>query len=290
MLYPIFLFLLVILSHSISLTHHTHSLLSIGFIPAEAPNPENSRVDGCGNNTVKRIHYPAVQNNETSGGLEASEAGGGYGPLAATGSNVCNRSFRSVRYPYIAVPPIDPSETNGGSEVFNDTDMVLGSRGLKLRVPKEERMCERKCEGNNQLQLMSGAAKKVQNQPKSDGKDLLQLMYETSGRQFLKNFMRLLTGTDATRSLNKLVLQSYRSVYDELKKKASASDFQCVVTPLLASILPPDNEVTQLHPSAASALFIGVDGYDVYDKCSFSIPRMSSDLVLKLVVVLMHKR
>eukprot|EP00921_Rhytidocystis_pertsovi_P019029 GHVQ01030130.1.p1 GENE.GHVQ01030130.1~~GHVQ01030130.1.p1 ORF type:complete len:305 (-),score=29.11 GHVQ01030130.1:52-924(-) len=40
MLYPIFLFLLVILSHSIypsyTHTHHTHSLRPIGFIPAEA--------------------------------------------------------------------------------------------------------------------------------------------------------------------------------------------------------------------------------------------------------------
>eukprot|EP00921_Rhytidocystis_pertsovi_P019032 GHVQ01030133.1.p1 GENE.GHVQ01030133.1~~GHVQ01030133.1.p1 ORF type:complete len:770 (-),score=85.69 GHVQ01030133.1:596-2905(-) len=66
MSYPIFLFLLVILSHSIypsyTHTHHTHSLLPIAFIPAEAaPGPpgkdEKSGGSGCGNEAVEVMSW-----------------------------------------------------------------------------------------------------------------------------------------------------------------------------------------------------------------------------------------
>eukprot|EP00921_Rhytidocystis_pertsovi_P019041 GHVQ01030143.1.p1 GENE.GHVQ01030143.1~~GHVQ01030143.1.p1 ORF type:complete len:335 (-),score=46.30 GHVQ01030143.1:182-1120(-) len=110
MLYPIFLFLLVILSHSIypsyTHTHHTHSLVPIGFLPAEAaPIPpakdEKSGGGGCVNTVEvmpgaasdpcvlqlksgqlspgvdEEAEVPKVTGRlEKSGGPEASEAGG----------------------------------------------------------------------------------------------------------------------------------------------------------------------------------------------------------------------
>eukprot|EP00921_Rhytidocystis_pertsovi_P019027 GHVQ01030128.1.p1 GENE.GHVQ01030128.1~~GHVQ01030128.1.p1 ORF type:complete len:572 (-),score=86.62 GHVQ01030128.1:71-1786(-) len=124
MLYPIFLFLLVILSHSIypsyTHTHHTHSLLSIAFIPAEAAPgppgkeaapgpPEKSGGSGCGNipaeaGVIPEEEVDSIVPRETdkpnSGGLPISRKSEGNNQLRDESDN----NMSGVADPKAAAP------------------------------------------------------------------------------------------------------------------------------------------------------------------------------------------
>eukprot|EP00921_Rhytidocystis_pertsovi_P019030 GHVQ01030131.1.p1 GENE.GHVQ01030131.1~~GHVQ01030131.1.p1 ORF type:complete len:689 (-),score=102.55 GHVQ01030131.1:136-2202(-) len=367
MSYPIFLFLLVILSHSIypsyTHTHHTHSLLPIAFIPAEAaPGPpgkdEKSGGSGCGNEAVEVMSWatrdcvsqpspaladsagqqemldpvPAVtwepDNNMTAvaESAEAPTATGRYEKSVGHEDSEATRSGeQSGSY-----------EESATGWIHKRSGDLIDSMIRVLKVssdtppPKEERKSEeikrqdkREDRGNSggggcgkqSLEVMSTAvsygcvpkpnsavADSAGRHAKSSGHEasgggwsegtsegnLLQSLSEQLGVPFCSRLCELAQLLESSQTdefncaISMLLLQSYKAVFVELQCQASER-FQTVVTPLLASILPPNNAVAYLKLSSVPAWFIGVtlDGY--------SLPPINKDFAIKLAVVLMHR-
>eukprot|EP00921_Rhytidocystis_pertsovi_P019033 GHVQ01030134.1.p1 GENE.GHVQ01030134.1~~GHVQ01030134.1.p1 ORF type:complete len:352 (-),score=26.53 GHVQ01030134.1:215-1228(-) len=262
MLYPIFLILLVILSHSISLTHHTHLLFPIGFIPTEA-GPILSIImksGGCG-----------CRRTASGDDIELGSVSETYPLPLSTGS-----SSDPVLEMLGGTCTLSTEVANSDSEHRKE---VMVGRTFEVSVPSSV-----DSKGSPETLSVEGNAidKLLQS-------ILEYIRSEDSGRT---SNVSVPSSVDSKGSPETLSVEGnapngrLQLIYDQLRSKASEivlNDTQSVATRLLACIVPPSTcECAILSGDLAS--FIGVK---VGDRRT-ELPRLTDDVVLRLAAILLE--